>query len=263
MFIATGASLFPGSVAGTGSELRINSVLHVNSKLSPGTIVPIGWIAAGDPAGAYKPISTFLTPSTVCREVRRCARSWLDKPSSTARIETTRSLIVNGAVGSQPSLAFQQGLERGQILPICPAHGYRHHWRGDACEAGRGSPVAEGHMGPLIRKVAPCVGRLHWERPFGRSHDQPLIRDEVDHLVGVRESAAQEARDKCEAGTDVQWLLGLSRDTLDVGVPVRSVIRIGGISSYHLTWSGDIDGGRNVDWRHEFTKTGAATPVSR
>ncbi len=55
VFIATGASLFPGSVAGTGSELRINSVLHVNSKLAPGTIVPIGWIAGGDPAQLFSP----------------------------------------------------------------------------------------------------------------------------------------------------------------------------------------------------------------
>jgi gamma-carbonic anhydrase len=55
VFIATGASLFPGSVAATGSELRINSVLHVNSKLTPGTTVPIGWIAAGDPAQLFPP----------------------------------------------------------------------------------------------------------------------------------------------------------------------------------------------------------------
>jgi gamma-carbonic anhydrase len=55
VFIATGASLFPGSVAGTGSELRINSVLHVNSKLPPGTIVPIGWVAVGDPAQLFPP----------------------------------------------------------------------------------------------------------------------------------------------------------------------------------------------------------------
>ena len=55
VFIATGASLFPGSVAGTGSELRINSVLHVNSKLAPGTILPIGWIATGDPAQLFPP----------------------------------------------------------------------------------------------------------------------------------------------------------------------------------------------------------------
>ena len=55
VFIATGASLFPGSRAGTGCELRINSVLHVNSVLEPGTVVPIGWIAAGDPAQLFSP----------------------------------------------------------------------------------------------------------------------------------------------------------------------------------------------------------------
>lgn len=55
VFIATGASLFPGSLAGTRSELRINSVLHVNSVLEPGTVVPIGWIAAGAPAQLFSP----------------------------------------------------------------------------------------------------------------------------------------------------------------------------------------------------------------
>jgi gamma-carbonic anhydrase len=55
VFVATGASLFPGAVAGSGSELRINSVLHVNSRLRPGTVVPIGWIAAGDPAELFSP----------------------------------------------------------------------------------------------------------------------------------------------------------------------------------------------------------------
>jgi gamma-carbonic anhydrase len=55
VFIATGASMFPGSRAGAGSELRINSVLHVNSRLRPGTVVPIGWIAAGDPAELFSP----------------------------------------------------------------------------------------------------------------------------------------------------------------------------------------------------------------
>jgi carbonic anhydrase/acetyltransferase-like protein (isoleucine patch superfamily) len=55
VFIATGASLFPGSRAGTGCELRINSVLHVNSRLEPGAVVPIGWIAAGQPARLFSP----------------------------------------------------------------------------------------------------------------------------------------------------------------------------------------------------------------
>ena len=55
VFVATGASLFPGSVAGARCELRINSVLHVNSKLPPDTVVPIGWIAAGNPARLFSP----------------------------------------------------------------------------------------------------------------------------------------------------------------------------------------------------------------
>jgi carbonic anhydrase/acetyltransferase-like protein (isoleucine patch superfamily) len=55
VFIATGASLFPGSVAGAGAELRINSVLQVNSRLEPGEVLPIGWIAVGDPAQLFSP----------------------------------------------------------------------------------------------------------------------------------------------------------------------------------------------------------------
>jgi hypothetical protein len=44
-----------GSRAGTGCELRINSILHVNSRLERGTVVPIGWIATGDPAQLFSP----------------------------------------------------------------------------------------------------------------------------------------------------------------------------------------------------------------
>lgn len=55
VFVATGVSMFPGSRAGRGSELRINSVLHVGSVVAPETVVPIGWIAAGDPAELFSP----------------------------------------------------------------------------------------------------------------------------------------------------------------------------------------------------------------
>ncbi|WP_151523229.1 gamma carbonic anhydrase family protein [Serinicoccus kebangsaanensis] len=55
VFVATGVSMFPGSRAGRGSELRINSVLHVNSRLEPESVVPIGWIASGDPAQLFSP----------------------------------------------------------------------------------------------------------------------------------------------------------------------------------------------------------------
>ena len=54
-FVATGAALFPGARLGEGCEVRIHGVVHVNSVLAPGTTVPIGWIAAGDPAQLFSP----------------------------------------------------------------------------------------------------------------------------------------------------------------------------------------------------------------
>ena len=50
VFIATGASLFPGSVVGAGAEVRINGVVQVNTVIDVGTVVPIGWVAVGNPA---------------------------------------------------------------------------------------------------------------------------------------------------------------------------------------------------------------------
>ena len=55
VFVATGASIFPGAIVGARSELRINSVLHVNSTLPEDAVVPIGWIAAGRPAQLFPP----------------------------------------------------------------------------------------------------------------------------------------------------------------------------------------------------------------
>lgn len=54
-FLATSAALFPGSVAGAGSEVRIGGVVHVNTVLPPGTTVPIGWVAVGDPVRICPP----------------------------------------------------------------------------------------------------------------------------------------------------------------------------------------------------------------
>jgi gamma-carbonic anhydrase len=54
-FLATGASVFPGARVGAGAEIRIGGVLHVNSSLPPGAVVPIGWIAVGDPAEVLPP----------------------------------------------------------------------------------------------------------------------------------------------------------------------------------------------------------------
>jgi carbonic anhydrase/acetyltransferase-like protein (isoleucine patch superfamily) len=54
-FLATGASLFPGSQLGRDVEVRINGVVHVNSVLGDGAMVPIGWVAVGDPAQILPP----------------------------------------------------------------------------------------------------------------------------------------------------------------------------------------------------------------
>jgi gamma-carbonic anhydrase len=54
-FLATGVALFPGSTVGAGAEVRIHGVVHVNTALPAGAVVPIGWIAVGDPARILPP----------------------------------------------------------------------------------------------------------------------------------------------------------------------------------------------------------------
>jgi carbonic anhydrase/acetyltransferase-like protein (isoleucine patch superfamily) len=54
-FLATGCSLFPASRLGHEAEVRINGVVHVNTVLDPGAVVPIGWVAVGDPARIFPP----------------------------------------------------------------------------------------------------------------------------------------------------------------------------------------------------------------
>jgi carbonic anhydrase/acetyltransferase-like protein (isoleucine patch superfamily) len=54
-FIATGTSLFPGSRIGAGAEVRINAVVQVNTLVGEGVVVPIGWVAVGDPAQLFSP----------------------------------------------------------------------------------------------------------------------------------------------------------------------------------------------------------------
>jgi carbonic anhydrase/acetyltransferase-like protein (isoleucine patch superfamily) len=50
VFIATGASIFHGAYVGQRSQVRINGIVHLRTRLEPGTIVPIAWVAIGDPA---------------------------------------------------------------------------------------------------------------------------------------------------------------------------------------------------------------------
>ena len=55
VFIATGAAVFHAARLGKGSEVRINGVVHLKTHLAAGEIVPIGWIAVGNPAQLLPP----------------------------------------------------------------------------------------------------------------------------------------------------------------------------------------------------------------
>lgn len=55
VFIATGAAVFHGAHIGRGSEVRINGTVHLRTRLEPGSTVPIGWVAVGDPAEILPP----------------------------------------------------------------------------------------------------------------------------------------------------------------------------------------------------------------
>jgi hypothetical protein len=53
VFLATGTTVFNGARIGTRSEVRVNAVVHLRTRLPPDTTVPIGWIAVGDPAQLF------------------------------------------------------------------------------------------------------------------------------------------------------------------------------------------------------------------
>lgn len=54
-FLATGCALFPGSRLGRDVEVRIHGVVHANTALDDAALVPIGWVAVGDPARILAP----------------------------------------------------------------------------------------------------------------------------------------------------------------------------------------------------------------
>ena len=55
VFLATGVKLFHGARVGARGEVRIGGVVHVNTVLPAGAVVPIGWVAVGDPAVILPP----------------------------------------------------------------------------------------------------------------------------------------------------------------------------------------------------------------
>ncbi|GAA2006482.1 gamma carbonic anhydrase family protein [Microbacterium ulmi] len=55
VFLSTGTRVFNGARIGARSELRINSVVHLRTHLPEDTVVPIGWVAVGDPVQILPP----------------------------------------------------------------------------------------------------------------------------------------------------------------------------------------------------------------
>ncbi len=55
VFLATGTAVFNGARIGAQAEVRINGVVHVEAHLLPNAVVPIGWIAVGNPAQILPP----------------------------------------------------------------------------------------------------------------------------------------------------------------------------------------------------------------
>ena len=55
MTAATGAAIFHGAYLGRGSEVRVHATVHLRTRLEPGAVVPIGWVAVGDPASILPP----------------------------------------------------------------------------------------------------------------------------------------------------------------------------------------------------------------
>jgi len=55
VFIATGATVFNGARIGARAEVRINGIVHLRTVLPADAVVPLGWIAVGDPAEILPP----------------------------------------------------------------------------------------------------------------------------------------------------------------------------------------------------------------
>lgn len=54
-FLATGATVFNGARIGERAEVRINGIVHIRTVLRPDAVVPLNWIAVGDPAEILAP----------------------------------------------------------------------------------------------------------------------------------------------------------------------------------------------------------------
>jgi carbonic anhydrase/acetyltransferase-like protein (isoleucine patch superfamily) len=54
-FLATGSTIFNGASVGEGAEVRVNGTVHLRTVLPAEALVPIGWVAVGEPAEVLAP----------------------------------------------------------------------------------------------------------------------------------------------------------------------------------------------------------------
>lgn len=54
-FLATGCAIFNGAEIGARAEVRIHGTVHLATRLPADGLVPIGWVAVGDPAEILPP----------------------------------------------------------------------------------------------------------------------------------------------------------------------------------------------------------------
>ncbi|HET6500526.1 MAG TPA: gamma carbonic anhydrase family protein [Amycolatopsis sp.] len=53
--VATGAMLYNGARVGAHADVGFGAVVHVNTVVPPGTAIPMGWFAGGDPVEVLAP----------------------------------------------------------------------------------------------------------------------------------------------------------------------------------------------------------------
>ncbi|WP_243230852.1 gamma carbonic anhydrase family protein [Microbacterium sp. CIAB417] len=55
VFLATGTRVFNGAHIGDRADVRVNAVVHLRTTLPEDAVVPIGWVAVGDPLRVLPP----------------------------------------------------------------------------------------------------------------------------------------------------------------------------------------------------------------
>ena len=55
VFLATGSTVFNGARIGRRAEIRVNGIVHIATVVGEDAVVPLGWIAVGDPARILPP----------------------------------------------------------------------------------------------------------------------------------------------------------------------------------------------------------------